>query len=123
VKTATFKDCEGTEWKLNITAGSLLKACRGTGISLADLTNMNIELEVILGALPFFCEKQIRERSLSHEEFLDRFGWKELEGLMEVFTPAVGDAFPDEEDMKVEGKTTAEEGEEAPLDLGSAKTS
>ena len=62
MKIKSFKDCEGREWNINITAGSLLKACRSTGLTLADLTSMNIKVENLIEAIPFFCEKQLNER-------------------------------------------------------------
>ena len=120
MKIKSFKDCEGREWNINITAGSLLKACRSTGLTLADLTSMNIKVENLIEAIPFFCEKQLNERKMSAEDLLEAITMDEMQTVMNAFFPSVEDAFSSEEDGAVEGK---EVDENAPLSHGPASTS
>jgi hypothetical protein len=120
MKLRKIKDCEGLEWTLNVTAGSLLKACRNSGMTLNDLMSMEIKIESILEAVPFFCEKQIKERGMSHDDFLERFGIKEIQEVAKELFPAVAESFPEQE----EGQEVEAGGEEgAPLGHGNAPTS
>jgi hypothetical protein len=118
-KNATFKDSEGLEWEIKITAGSLLKACRKTGITLSSLTDMNIEIEVILASLPFFCEKQITARKMSHEEFLERLTLDEMQAIVTELFPSMASAFDTGDDSSLKGEDVVD----APKSLGPVKTS
>jgi len=116
MKIRSFKDNEGVEWKLNVTAGNLLRACRGTGLTLSEITSMDIKVETLIEAVPFFCHKQLKERTVSHEEFLDRIGMDEIENIMTSLFPSVTEAFP----PAIEGEDTDST---VPLSPGTAPTS
>jgi len=97
------RDSLGKEWTLKVTAGSILKACRGTGLSIQSLMTADIDIEYILAALPFFCESEIKEARMTHDEFLDRFDIKSLLDVVTEFFPAMGNAFPAAEEGTTEG--------------------
>ena len=98
-----IKDAKGKEWALKVTACSLMKACRGTGLSIQSLMNLEIDLEHILAALPFFCEAEIKDVGITHDQFLDLFGMEELTQVALAFFPAMSDAFVGAEDVPAEG--------------------
>lgn len=100
------RDSLGKEWTLKVTACSILKACRGTGLSIQSLMNADIEIEYILAALPFFCEDEVKEARLTHDEFMTRFEIKELLEVITEFFPAMGNAFPEPEAGTSEGTET-----------------
>jgi len=116
----SIKDVNEKEWAITVTAGSIMRACRGTGLTIASIMDMNIGIDHIIAALPFFCAKEIKAAGLTHEEFLDLFGIKEISDVVLEFFPAMAEAFPEAE----EGDTAAGENEEAPkTDSGLAPTS
>ena len=118
MKIRAFKDSEGLQWNIKITAGSLLKACRKTGLTLSHLTSLDVEVEMILAALPFFCDKQLSERKMSHEDFLERLGADEMQSILTDLFPSMADAFSSETK-----DTVVVEDADAPKDLGPVTTS
>lgn len=114
-------DQNGKEWTLSVTAGSIMRACRHTGLTIQDLMEMRVPIDALLSAIPYFCDKELDKAGLSHAEFLDLFGIKEITDVVAQFFPAMAEAFPEPE----EGEKVAEGKEgEAPLaDSGPAATS
>jgi hypothetical protein len=97
------KDSNGKEWTLKVTAGAILKACRGTGLSLNSLMTLDIDMEYLLAAIPFFCEQQVKDAGITHEDFLDLFGMEELMEVVLTFFPAMSQAFPEAEEASESG--------------------
>ena len=107
-----IKDENGKEWTLKVTAGSIMRACRNTGLTIQSLMDMQVGIDHILSALPFFCEKEIKAAGMTHDEFLDLFGIKEITDVVLEFFPALAESFPEAEE-----KTPTKEGEDdAPLE-------
>jgi len=120
----SFVDTESVKWDIEVTAGNLLKACRGSGLTLNTLMSMEIPVETLLEALPCFCTRQLKERGLSKEDLLERIGPDQMKTFMEALSPSVEEAFPNEGDSLPEkGSVEDEAKEEAPKSPGSAKTS
>lgn len=103
------KDSNGKEWTLKVTAGAILKACRGTGLSLNSLMTLDIDMEYLLAAIPFFCERQVKEEGITHDAFLELFGVEELMEVVLAFFPAMSQAFPEAEEAP-EGEAGDTEG-------------
>jgi len=116
----SIKDVNGREWAIKVTAGSIMRACRGTGLTIASIMDMNIGVDHIIAALPFFCADEIKDAGKTHDEFLDLFGIKEISEVVLEFFPAMAEAFPEAE----EGAAPSEENEVDPKkDSGPAPTS
>ena len=119
-----FKDALGTEWEVKLSAGTLIKICSKLNITLEQLQGIStqgiggfgkIELATILELLPIVCAKQMKQRSISEEDFLEE------RITIEVIQDVMGSLMGSVEETMPEGGGAIDE--DAPLPLGASETS
>ena len=97
---ASFTDPDGREWKLRLTVGAVEEVKRETGVELGD-ENDSKWLELLFGrrstlveVLAVLCEKQMKESSVTPEDFGHLFDGATISAAGDALAAAVADFFP-----------------------------
>jgi hypothetical protein len=82
----TFTDCKDRPWTVDLTVATLKRVREATGVNLYSLVDD--------GVLYVLCEPQVKERSLSPEDFGSGFRGDALEQAADAFVAELVDFFP-----------------------------
>lgn len=93
--STTFKDVNGVEWHPKLAAGALMKACRRSNVSLADIIAMRVNIASLVDLIWFSCEKEAAGRGIPEQDFLDNLGVKETKDAIAALFGCVQKDFPD----------------------------
>lgn len=110
-------DKNGVEWEIVFDIPTVLRLIGKLNITAAQLTVLDFPVSQLGALFPIICERQMRERAVKPEEFLDRFAGVSPGRLRKALSAAWSDAMRDEDAPKV----SAQEGER-PFDSGAPAT-
>jgi hypothetical protein len=98
----TFTDCKDRPWTVDLTVATLKRVREATGVNLYSLVDDGARAlgelvgdpERLVGVLYVLCEPQVKERSLSPEDFGSGFRGDALEQAADAFVAELVDFFP-----------------------------
>ena len=67
----SITDKNDMHWDIRFGVKSVRKACRRMKLTLAQFQTMDVEVADLIDFLDIVCEKQIKERGLTTDEFWD----------------------------------------------------
>lgn len=119
------QDSKGKDWKIRVTAGVMLEVCSDLDITIEKLQDLKISPTQVINLLPIVCRREMKEKEIKKEDFLDLWEMPELKAALLAFKSEFFDAFPELKITQLPGIETQEDGAEtaAPLDAGPSETS
>ena len=97
----TFRDSADREWEVDVRTSTLIKIEEEVDISVIDILQdpsviMQLGSDLTLAKiLKVVCRKQISERGLAADDFVDAMNQESLAAAREVFAAAAGNFFRD----------------------------
>jgi hypothetical protein len=89
-----FTDSLGTRWTPVLTTPALIRACRACNLTIASLTEMNLNLADLIETVWYACEAQAKTLGVSHDQFFERLSPDRLQEAMAALYAAVRVSFP-----------------------------
>jgi len=114
---AKLIDKNKTEWELKFGFRVFTKVFKRLGITFDSLTKLELNVGELLESIPEICEKQIKERGISKEEFIDLLDDIPISIIIASFTSALNESLQTGEVQEVI------DDDETPLPLGTGTTS
>jgi len=94
IQMAMIKDSTGYEWELRLTLSAIRKICAKMNITMAQLTSLDLPLDDILGSIHHLCEKELKEKKVSVDEFYERIDEVSFDVLLKTLQETLYEAFP-----------------------------
>lgn len=91
---AILKDVQGTEWELRLTLSVIRKITSKMGVTMAQLTTLDLPIGDVLGCVHLLCEKQLKKEEVTVDAFYDRIDTVPFDELMAILQETLYEAFP-----------------------------
>lgn len=89
-----FSDSQGNEWYPTLTVPVLLKVSKEQDITIAKITNMEINISCIIDVIYYAVEKQAMAKGISKAQFVENLSLEDIGKAIECLTKAIEKAFP-----------------------------
>ena len=98
-----IKDNQGVEWELKLSLSAIRSICKKLGITMAQLTMLDLPISDILESVHYLCAKQLAKAGVSVDDFYDRIDDVPVEELLQTLQNCFYDAFPKMKKTEGEG--------------------